>query len=198
MTIFGVVIIGLILRSFYNVCIFRYISRESVVFPPSHCPHCLHQLAWYELLPWSAISACGDAAHTAASGSAFSPPDRAALRSPCLALRPRPCPRRPSCRCRRFARGLRHRCPHEYPAGSTHCHSRRRSCSRTWVAGHPRCLLGGGSFWLLSVLYRRFRGRDGLGWETPNLCVCSARWLAPWPSPQLSSWAPCPLLLSAL
>ena len=25
------------------------------------------------------------------------------------------------------------------------------------------CLLGGGSFWLLSVLYKRFRGRDGLG-----------------------------------
>ena len=51
MTVFGAVILGLILGSFYNVCILRYISGESVVFPPSHCPHCLHRLAWYELLP---------------------------------------------------------------------------------------------------------------------------------------------------
>ena len=32
-----------------------------------------------------------------------------------------------------------------------------------WLATLSGCLLGGGSFWLLSVLYRRFRGRDGLG-----------------------------------
>lgn len=51
MTVFGAAILGLILGSFYNVCIFRYISGESVVFPPSHCPHCLHQLKWYELIP---------------------------------------------------------------------------------------------------------------------------------------------------
>ena len=49
MTVLGAAILGLILGSFYNVCIFRYISGESVVFPPSHCPHCLHRLAWYEL-----------------------------------------------------------------------------------------------------------------------------------------------------
>lgn len=51
MTVFGAAILGLILGSFYNVCIFRYISGESVVFPPSHCPHCLHRLKWYELIP---------------------------------------------------------------------------------------------------------------------------------------------------
>ena len=32
-----------------------------------------------------------------------------------------------------------------------------------WLATLSGCLLGGGSFWLLSDLYRRFRGRDGLG-----------------------------------
>ena len=32
-----------------------------------------------------------------------------------------------------------------------------------WLTTLSGCLLGGGSFWLLSVLYRRFRGRDGLG-----------------------------------
>ena len=32
-----------------------------------------------------------------------------------------------------------------------------------WLTTLSGCLLDGGSFWLLSVLYRRFRGRDGLG-----------------------------------
>ena len=51
MTVFGATILGLILGSFYNVCIHRYVSGESILFPPSHCPHCLHRLAWYELFP---------------------------------------------------------------------------------------------------------------------------------------------------
>ena len=51
MTVFGAAILGLILGSFYNVCIHRYVSGESILFPPSHCPHCLHRLAWYELFP---------------------------------------------------------------------------------------------------------------------------------------------------
>ena len=44
-------LLGLLLGSFYNVCIHRYVSGESILFPPSHCPHCLHRLAWYELFP---------------------------------------------------------------------------------------------------------------------------------------------------
>ena len=36
-------------------------------------------------------------------------------------------------------------------------------CIRDRLTTLSGCLLGGGSFWLLSVLYRRFRGRDGLG-----------------------------------
>ena len=50
MTVFGAVILGLILGSFYNVYILRYISGESVVFPPSHCLHCLLQLLCFRLL----------------------------------------------------------------------------------------------------------------------------------------------------
>ena len=42
---------GLVFGSFYNVCICRYLSGESVAWPPSHCPHCEHKLAWYDLIP---------------------------------------------------------------------------------------------------------------------------------------------------
>ena len=31
--------LGLLLGSFYNVCIHRYLTGESILFPPSHCPH---------------------------------------------------------------------------------------------------------------------------------------------------------------
>lgn len=42
---------GLVFGSFYNVCISRYLSGESVAWPPSHCQHCQHNLAWYDLIP---------------------------------------------------------------------------------------------------------------------------------------------------
>lgn len=51
MTVFAAALLGLILGSFYNVCILRYISGESVVAPPSRCPKCLHRLAWRDLIP---------------------------------------------------------------------------------------------------------------------------------------------------
>ncbi len=43
--------LGLILGSFYNVCIHRYLSGESIVFPASKCPKCSHKLRWYENIP---------------------------------------------------------------------------------------------------------------------------------------------------
>lgn len=42
---------GLVFGSFYNVCICRYLSGESVAWPPSRCPHCQHRLAWNDLIP---------------------------------------------------------------------------------------------------------------------------------------------------
>lgn len=33
-------IFGTIIGSFLNVCIYRIPKRESIIFPPSHCPHC--------------------------------------------------------------------------------------------------------------------------------------------------------------
>lgn len=44
-------LLGLCLGSFYNVVGLRVPLRESIAFPPSHCPNCNHKLAWYELLP---------------------------------------------------------------------------------------------------------------------------------------------------
>ena len=42
---------GLVFGSFYNVCISRYLSGESVAWPPSHCQHCQHNLACHDLIP---------------------------------------------------------------------------------------------------------------------------------------------------
>lgn len=46
-----VFIFGLILGSFYNVLIYRLPRNMSVIFPPSHCPHCKQELRWYDNIP---------------------------------------------------------------------------------------------------------------------------------------------------
>lgn len=45
------VVFGLLLGSFLNVVIYRLPRGESVVFPPSHCPHCGARLTPLELIP---------------------------------------------------------------------------------------------------------------------------------------------------
>ena len=44
-------IIGILVGSFLNVCIYRMPREGSIVFPSSHCPHCSHPLLWYDLIP---------------------------------------------------------------------------------------------------------------------------------------------------
>lgn len=44
-------IFGLCLGSFYNVCVHRSLTGQSVVFPSSHCPACGHVLSWWENIP---------------------------------------------------------------------------------------------------------------------------------------------------
>jgi leader peptidase (prepilin peptidase) / N-methyltransferase len=44
-------VLGLVLGSFYTVCVHRYISGESIVWPGSHCPACNHGLSWWENIP---------------------------------------------------------------------------------------------------------------------------------------------------
>lgn len=45
------VIVFFLLGSFLNVCIYRIPRGESIVYPPSHCPHCQQRLGPLELLP---------------------------------------------------------------------------------------------------------------------------------------------------
>ena len=44
-------IYGLFIGSFLNVCIYRLPAGESLVSPPSHCPHCGRRLRVGELIP---------------------------------------------------------------------------------------------------------------------------------------------------
>jgi len=42
---------GLAVGSFLNVCIHRLPKDESIVNPPSHCPKCKKEIAWYDNIP---------------------------------------------------------------------------------------------------------------------------------------------------
>jgi leader peptidase (prepilin peptidase)/N-methyltransferase len=44
-------ILGAVVGSFLNVCICRLPVDESVVSPPSHCPHCQYQIRWFDNIP---------------------------------------------------------------------------------------------------------------------------------------------------
>jgi leader peptidase (prepilin peptidase)/N-methyltransferase len=46
-----VFVFGLMLGSFFNVCIARLPAGESVVSPPSHCPKCQAPIQWYDNIP---------------------------------------------------------------------------------------------------------------------------------------------------
>lgn len=44
-------ILGLVIGSFLNVCIYRIPRGESISFPPSHCTDCKTQIKPYDLIP---------------------------------------------------------------------------------------------------------------------------------------------------
>ncbi|AJA47568.1 type IV leader peptidase family protein [Clostridium pasteurianum DSM 525 = ATCC 6013] len=46
-----IVILGLLLGSFFNVCIYRIPRGESIVFPGSHCTNCNNKIKGYDLIP---------------------------------------------------------------------------------------------------------------------------------------------------
>lgn len=48
---FLILIIGLCIGSFLNVCIYRIPREESIVFPPSHCTVCGYELKVLDLIP---------------------------------------------------------------------------------------------------------------------------------------------------
>ena len=46
-----VLLLGLVIGSFLNVCIFRIPREESIAFPGSHCMKCGYKLKWIDLIP---------------------------------------------------------------------------------------------------------------------------------------------------
>ncbi len=44
-------VFGCMVGSFLNVCIHRLPLGESIVSPPSHCPHCKYSIPWYLNIP---------------------------------------------------------------------------------------------------------------------------------------------------
>lgn len=48
---FLVFIIGLIIGSFLNLCIYRIPRNQSIIFPSSHCPKCNNAIKKYDLIP---------------------------------------------------------------------------------------------------------------------------------------------------
>lgn len=46
-----VAILGLVIGSFLNVCIYRIPREESIAYPPSHCGNCSHKLKPLDLIP---------------------------------------------------------------------------------------------------------------------------------------------------
>ncbi len=46
-----IMVYGLLIGSFLNVCIYRIPLRKSIVRPRSGCPHCSHQLSAWENIP---------------------------------------------------------------------------------------------------------------------------------------------------
>lgn len=45
-------ILGSVVGSFLNVCIYRLPRGESIAYPPSHCAHCNNRLYWYDNIPF--------------------------------------------------------------------------------------------------------------------------------------------------
>jgi leader peptidase (prepilin peptidase)/N-methyltransferase len=48
---FVVFAFGAVIGSFLNVCVHRMPLEESIVTPPSHCPHCNERIRWVDNIP---------------------------------------------------------------------------------------------------------------------------------------------------
>lgn len=48
---FVVFVFGAVVGSFLNVCVHRMPREQSIVAPPSHCPHCKEPIRWFDNIP---------------------------------------------------------------------------------------------------------------------------------------------------
>jgi len=46
-----VLILGILIGSFLNVCIYRIPKGETIVYGRSHCMSCQKEIKWYDLIP---------------------------------------------------------------------------------------------------------------------------------------------------
>jgi len=52
-------VLGAVVGSFANVCIYRLPRGESLLWPPSHCPSCGAAVRWYDNIPLLSFAALG-------------------------------------------------------------------------------------------------------------------------------------------
>lgn len=61
-------LLGALIGSFLNVCIYRMPRRESIAWPGSHCPGCAQPIAWHDNIPLvSYLALRGRCRHCAAT-----------------------------------------------------------------------------------------------------------------------------------
>lgn len=56
---FMVFVFGAVIGSFLNVCVHRMPLDQSIVTPPSHCPHCNQRIRWIDNIPLVSYLALG-------------------------------------------------------------------------------------------------------------------------------------------
>lgn len=71
-------ILGILIGSFLNVCIYRIPREENISFPPSHCTSCKGRIKWYDLIPVISYMALG--------GKCRKCGERISIRYPCIEL----------------------------------------------------------------------------------------------------------------
>ncbi|MEQ1907833.1 MAG: prepilin peptidase [Vicinamibacterales bacterium] len=168
------VLVGAVIGSFLNVCIYRLPIGKSIVFPPSACESCKRELSWYENLPIVSWVALGAKCRTCKTALSFRHPLIEALTAamfgaaawyygPSVLLASRlvfGC-----ALIVLFAIDLEH---HLLPnvitlPGIAVGLAFSFVTEPGWIASLIGAAVGGGSLWLIAEAYYRIRHEDGLG-----------------------------------
>ena len=167
-------LVGAVIGSFLNVCIYRLPIDKSIVFPPSACESCRRELSWYENLPIVSWVVLGARCRTCQTPLSFRHPLIEALTAamfgaaawyygPSLLLASRlvfGC-----ALIVLFAIDLEH---HLLPnvitlPGIAVGFAFSLVTEPGWIASFIGVAVGGGSLWLIAEAYYRLRHEEGLG-----------------------------------
>ena len=167
-------LVGAVIGSFLNVCIYRLPLDKSIVFPPSACESCKRELSWYENLPIVSWVVLGARCRTCKTRLSFRHPLIEALTAamfgaaawyygPSVLLASRlvfGCALLVL-----FAIDLEH---HLLPnvitlPGIAVGLAFSFVTEPGWLASLSGAVVGGGSLWLIAEAYYRIRHEDGLG-----------------------------------